>query len=60
MTKMTKITINDIYKKNLIKLVSHHRIYCLGEDCNVSLILVLEMAQKLGIKFTDEEKRLFF
>jgi len=50
---------NDAYKFNLIQLAKHHRKFCEGEYCNISLILLMEMAEQLGIKFTNKEKELF-
>lgn len=48
-----------IDKRNLIKLVNHHRKYCDGENCDISLILVLEMAERSGIHFTKNQRRYF-
>jgi hypothetical protein len=42
-----------------IQLAKHHRKYCEGEDCVISLYLLREMTEKLGIKFTEKEKELF-
>ena len=55
--KLNKI--EDAYKFNVIQLAKHHRKYCEGEDCVISLYLLREMAEKLGIKFTEKEKDLF-
>jgi hypothetical protein len=51
--------IEDAYKFNVINLAKHHRRNCEGEDCVISLYLLREMAEKLGIVFTDKEKELF-
>jgi hypothetical protein len=51
--------IEDAYKFNVINLVKHHRRNCEGEDCVISFYLLREMAEKLGIVFTDKEKELF-
>ena len=55
--KLNKI--EDAYKFNVIQLAKHHRKYCEGEDCVISLYLLREMAEKLGIKFTEKERGLF-
>lgn len=54
-----EITMKEAYKLNLIELAKHHRKFCEGEDCNISLILLLTMAERLGIIFSEEEKELF-
>jgi hypothetical protein len=51
--------IEDAYKFNVIQLAKHHKKYCEGENCVISLYLLREMAEKLGIKFSEKEKRLF-
>jgi hypothetical protein len=51
--------IEDAYKFNVINLAKHHRKFCEGENCVISLYLLREMAEKLGIKFSDKEKELF-
>ena len=56
---MRNISIEEAYKLNLIELAKHHRKFCEGEDCNISLILLMQMAEKLGIVFSDKEKELF-
>ena len=53
------ISIEEAYKLNLIELAKHHKKYCEGEECNISLILLMQMAERLGIKFSDKEKELF-
>lgn len=47
------------YKINLINIVTHHKKHCKEENCNISLLLLLDMALKSGITFTEDEKRLF-
>ena len=54
-----QFSIEEVYRFNLIELAKHHRKFCEGENCNISLILLLEMAGKIGIHFTDKEKELF-
>ena len=55
----TNISIKELWKQNLIKLAKHHRESCKGGECDISLYLLLHMAEKLKIKFTDKEKELF-
>ncbi len=47
------------YKHNTIWLAKHHRKYCEGKDCNISLLTLMLMAEKAGCKFTKKERRLF-
>ena len=54
-----KCLLGGAYKQNVIELVVGHKKHCNHSDCNVSLILLLEMAQKVGIKFNDEEMKIF-
>jgi hypothetical protein len=56
---MLKMLRTSVHKINLIELAKHHRKYCEGENCNISLYLLLEMAERAGIKFTPEERKLF-
>lgn len=51
--------IEDVYKFNVIQLAKHHKKYCEGENCVISLYLLREMVEKLGIVFSDKEKELF-
>ena len=55
-----RITKEEAYKINLINIAKHHRKHCEGQYCNVSLLLLLEMTERLNVKFSDEEKKLFF
>lgn len=48
-----------IYKLNIIRLMKEHKDNCNGESCGISLILVMQMAQKAGIVFTRSEIREF-
>jgi hypothetical protein len=48
-----------ILKENLIGLVKHHKEHCDGPDCSISLFRVLTVAEKSGLKFTEEEKKYF-
>ena len=54
-----KCLLGGAYKQNVIALAVGHKKYCNHSDCNVSLILLLEMAKKIGIKFTEEEMKIF-
>ena len=49
----------EILKKNLIKLVKHHKEHCDGPDCDISLFYVLKVAENADLKFTEEEKKYF-
>lgn len=48
----------DVFKRNVIEVAKHHRGHC-HEPCNCSLFLLRELAEKAGIEFDDEEKKLF-
>lgn len=50
---------NDVYKLNLLRLVRDHKEHCPGETCNVSVSLILVVAIRAGLEFTDEERREF-
>ena len=50
---------NKVLKMNLIHVVEHHKKYCEGVDCNISLFFLRLMAEKSGIKFTQKEKSMF-
>ncbi len=54
-----KCMLQEIYKNNVIQLAEDHKINCNHSNCNVSLILLLEMAQRTGIKFTEDEMGIF-
>ncbi len=51
--------LKEAYKQNTLKLATHHRMTCDQEDCGVSLILLMTMAEENGVKFTKKEKREF-
>jgi hypothetical protein len=58
-----KISREQALKENVIRLIKHHRKYCEGETCDISLSQILELleaSENAGLKFTDEEKRLFY
>ena len=52
------ISYTEMLKRNVLAIVKEHREKC-DKDCNVNLTVILDVAQKAGLKFTDEEKRLF-
>ena len=45
--------------KNAIKLAKHHRKYCEGEKCDISLILLAEVLQMADIKLTKKQMENF-
>lgn len=52
-------TIEIIAKRGLKILVAEHKRICNNSDCNVSLLSIRIWLEKLGVKFTEEEERLF-
>lgn len=44
------------FKLTAINLRAHHLEHCGGENCNVSLSSLLEMAEAAGAQFTRDEK----
>jgi hypothetical protein len=54
-----KGTIQDAYKINVLAIVRHHKKTCEGEECDISLLMILQMAEQCGVKFTEEERREF-
>ena len=48
-----------ILKKNAIKLAKHHKKYCEGEQCDISLLMLAELLSNAGIKLTDKDMRHF-
>jgi len=51
--------LKKIYKLNAMELAKHHKKYCEGESCVISLNVLREMAEKVGVKFTKKERELF-
>jgi hypothetical protein len=49
----------EAMKLNTLWLAEHHRKICDGESCNISLIVLMQMAEKAGITFTENEKMIF-
>ena len=56
---MVTIKESDVYKIMALRLSKHHRKHCTGENCNISLILLMQMAEKCGAKFTSKEFKEF-
>lgn len=57
--KTKKEDILKTEKFNAIEIAKHHRKYCEGEDCVISLFLLEQVCEKAGIKFTKREMRHF-
>lgn len=49
----------EVYKFTAIELAKHHRKYCEGEQCNISLLWLRKMAENSGVVFTDKELKEF-
>ena len=58
MKKLSIIEKNFI-KDNFINLAKHHKKYCEGESCNISLTSMFIVLEYLNIKLTKEERLLF-
>jgi len=56
---MNEITKKEAWKLNTIWIANQHRIDCCGEECNISLLSLMEMAEEAGVKFTKKEKKIF-
>lgn len=50
---------DNVLKMNALNLARHHKKTCEGEECNISLLLLLEVLLQAGILVTDDEKREF-
>jgi hypothetical protein len=48
-----------IWKMNTLWLARQHRADCCGEECNISLLTLMEMAKNAGVEFTKEELKEF-
>lgn len=55
---MTEHTLR-IFKINTVELAIQHRESCIGEHCCISLLMLREMAECVGVVFDEKEKRLF-
>jgi len=53
------MTMENVYKFNTLELAKHHRKYCEGENCVISLNVLRMMAEECGIKFTKKETEIF-
>ena len=49
---------DELLKGNLLNTVKYHKKHC-DESCDVSLYLLKKLGDKAGLKFSDEEKKLF-
>ena len=50
----------DVLRENVINLAKHHKKYCEGEKCDISLQLLRELLRgKYKIELTFEEEREF-
>ena len=47
------------YKINTLALAKHHKKYCEGEDCTICLNVLRMMAEECGVKFSEEETKVF-
>ena len=56
---MDKKELISAYKFNCLAIASHHKRHCEGEDCVVSLLLLMQMAESLGVKFTSKQMEKF-
>jgi len=56
---MKTTTREQAWKMNTIWLANQHKVDCCGEECNISLLLLAEMAEKAGVRFTKREREVF-
>ena len=56
---MSKITEEEAMKEQFIKIARHHRKYCEGETCDISLYYLRRALSQLGIGLTVDEGREF-
>ncbi len=55
-----RLTLEDILRKNAIRLAKNHKKHCKGENCSISLALLRELLRgKHKINLTEEEERVF-
>jgi hypothetical protein len=47
-------------KRELIRFAEHHKKTCEGATCNMSLRSLLEVGEKAGIGFTQQERLAYF
>jgi len=48
-----------VFKLTALELAKHHRKYCEGKKCNISLNILRMMAEECGVEFTEEELKEF-
>jgi len=48
-------TYKTILKENAIRIAKDHKKHCDGEDCNISLLLLVELLDNAGIKLTKNQ-----
>ncbi len=58
-TTMESTPLLKSLKENLIRVAKHHKEYCIGAECNISLYQLLQVAVLAELKFSDKEKSLF-
>lgn len=49
------MNIDDVQKLNAINIARHHKSCCVGESCNISLLLLAQLLERAGITLTKEE-----
>ena len=49
----------EVFKNQALQLAEHHKKHCDGESCTISLLVLKEMAEKAGVKFTKKELEVF-
>ncbi len=55
------LNFKDILRKNAILLAEHHKKYCEGMECEISLHLLRELLKgKHKIELSKEEEAIFF
>ena len=52
------MTDDEALKKNILLIADDHRQKCEG-ICEVSLVMLFLVAERAGLRFTDDERRLF-
>lgn len=49
------MTLYDVQKRNAINIARHHKSCCIGESCNISLLLLAQLLEMAGVKLTAAE-----
>lgn len=53
-------TFEDVLRENTIKIAHHHKKYCDGKNCDISLALLRELLKgKYKIELIKEEEEIF-